>query len=202
MDLNDLFVSYKQVTTPSYLSQESYLQEEPQNIIDQTNLDRIQSRKQNIEQSNEEFPGWIYPSQTEQSQTNNNTLTKNKIVDFFMNKGLSKNQAKGIYGNIMQESSGKRNIVSSDGYNSYGIAQWTGPRKTRLFSKWGTKPTIDQQLEFMWEELNSSEKSAFNALKNTSTVEDATKVFMQKYERPAAHAANFKNRLKYANSIA
>ena len=102
----------------------------------------------------------------------------------------------------MQESGGKHNIVSSDGYNSYGLAQWTGPRKARLFSKYGTKPTIDQQLEFMWEELNSSEKSALNALKNTSTVEDATKVFMQKYERPAAHAANFKNRLKYANSIA
>ena len=202
MDLNDLFVSYKQVNTPSYLSQESYLQEEPQSIIDQTNLDRIQSRKQNIEQSNEGFPGWIYPSQTEQSQTNDNTLTKNKIVNFFINKGLSKNQAKGIYGNIMQESGGKHNIVSSDGYNSYGLAQWTGPRKARLFSKYGTKPTIDQQLEFMWEELNSSEKSALNALKNTSTVEDATKVFMQKYERPAAYAANFKNRLKYAKSIA
>lgn len=202
MDLNDLFVSYKQVNTPSYLSQESYLQEEPQSIIDQTNLDRIQSRKQNIEQSNEGFPGWIYPFQTKQSQANNNTLTKNKIVDFFINKGLSKNQAKGIYGNIMQESGGKHNIISSDGYNSYGLAQWTGPRKARLFSKYGTKPTIDQQLEFMWEELNSSEKSALEALKNTSTVEDATKVFMQKYERPAAHAANFKNRLKYANSIA
>lgn len=201
MDLNDLFVSYKQVNTPSYLSQESYLQEEPQSIIDYTNLDRIQSRKQDIEQSNEEFPGWIYPSQTEQSQTNN-ALTKNKIVNFFINKGLSKNQAKGIYGNIMQESSGKRNIVSSDGYNSFGLAQWTGPRKVRLFSKYGTNPTIDQQLEFMWEELNSSEKSALNALKNTSTVEDATRIFMQKYERPAAHAANFKNRLKYANSIA
>ena len=201
MDLNDLFVSYKQVNTPSYLSQEYYLQEEPQSIIDQTNLDRIQSRKQNIEQSNEVFPGWIYPSQTEQSQADN-TLTKNKIVNFFINKGLSKNQAKGIYGNIMQESGGKHNIVSSDGYNSYGLAQWTGPRKARLFSKYGTKPTIDQQLEFMWEELNSSEKRALNALKNTSTVEDATKVFMQKYERPAAHAANFKNRLKYANSIA
>lgn len=202
MDLNDLFVPYKQVTTPSYLSQESYLQEEPQSIIDQTNLDRIQSRKQNIEQSNEEFPGWIYPSQTEQSQTNNNTLTKNKIVDFFMNKGLSKNQAKGIYGNIMQESSGKRNIVSGDGYDSYGLAQWTGPRKVRLFSKYGTNPTVNQQLEYLWYELNNTEKGALNALRNTTTVEDATKVFMQKYERPAAHAANFKNRLKYANSIA
>lgn len=202
MDLNDLFVSYKQVTTPSYLSQESYLQKEPQSIIDYTNLDRIQSRKQNIEQSNEGFPGWIYPQQFDQNQPIDNTPTKNKIVDFFMNKGLTKNQAKGIYGNIMQESGGKPNIVSRDGYNSYGLAQWTGSRKTRLFSKYGTAPTVNQQLEYLWEELNSSEKKALDALRNTSTVEDATKVFMQKFERPAAHAANFKNRLKYANSIA
>lgn len=200
MNLNDLFVSYKQVNTPSYLSQESLLQEEPQSIIDQTNLDRIQNRKQ--ETTDEGFPGWIYPQQSEQSQFIDNTPTKNKIVDFFMNKGLTKNQAKGIYGNIMQESGGKPNIVSRDGHNSYGLAQWTGSRKTRLFSKYGTTPTVDQQLEYLWEELNGSEKKALDALRNTSTVEDATKVFMQKFERPAASAANFKNRLKHANSIA
>nr|DAK96747.1 MAG TPA: Morphogenesis protein 1 wall, phi29, hydrolase, infection [Bacteriophage sp.] len=39
-----------------------------------------------------------------------------------MNKGLTKNQAKGIYGNIMYESGGKHNIVSRDGHNSYGLA--------------------------------------------------------------------------------
>ena len=31
--------------------------------------------------------------------------------------------------------------------------------------------------------------------------EEATKAFMDKFEKPAAHAANFKARLKYANSI-
>ena len=102
----------------------------------------------------------------------------------------------------MQESGGKHNIVSRDGHNSYGLAQWTGTRKARLFSKYGTNPTVNQQLEYLWDELNSTEKGALNALRNTTTVEDATKVFMQKFERPANWAANFKNRLKHANSVA
>ena len=199
MGISDLFVSYNQVQAPSYL-ESPQIEYTPigEELTNQENLDRIQSRNQ----KKEGFAGWNTLEQNPQEASDDRTPTSSQIVNFFMNKGLTKNQAKGIYGNIMQESSGKRNIVSSDGYNSYGLAQWTGPRKVRLFSKYGTNPTIDQQLEFMWEELNSSEKSALNAIKNTSTVEDATKVFMQKYERPAAHAANFKNRLKYANSIA
>ena len=143
-----------------------------------------------------------YAAPAVQEVPDDRTPTGNQIVNFFMNKGLTKNQAKGIYGNIMQESGGKHNIVSRDGHNSYGLAQWTGTRKARLFSKYGTNPTVNQQLEYLWSELNSTEKGALNALRNTSTVEDATKVFMQKFERPANWAANFKNRLKHANSVA
>ncbi len=50
--------------------------------------------------------------------------------------------------------------------------------KARLFSKYGTNPTVNQQLEYLWDELNSTEKGALDALKNTSTVADATKVFI------------------------
>lgn len=199
MGISDLFVSYNQVQAPSYL-ESPQIEYTPigEELITQENLDRIQSRNQ----KKEGFAGWNTLEQNTQEDSNDRTPTSSQIVNFFMNKGLTKNQAKGIYGNIMQESGGKHNIVSRDGHNSYGLAQWTGTRKARLFSKYGTNPTVNQQLEYLWDELNSTEKNALNALRNTTTVEDATKVFMQKFERPANWAANFKNRLKHANSVA
>ena len=199
MGISDLFVSYNQVQAPSYL-ESPQVEYTPigEELTTQENLDRIQSRNQ----KKEGFAGWNLLKQNTQEISDDRTPTSSQIVNFFMNKGLTKNQAKGIYGNIMQESGGKHNIVSRDGHNSYGLAQWTGTRKARLFSKYGTNPTVNQQLEYLWDELNSTEKSALNALRNTTTVEDATKVFMQKFERPANWAANFKNRLKHANSVA
>ena len=199
MGISDLFVSYNQVQVPSYL-ESPQIEYTPigEELTTQENLDRIQSRNQ----KKEGFAGWNLLKQNTQEISDDRTPTSSQIVNFFMNKGLTKNQAKGIYGNIMQESGGKHNIVSRDGHNSYGLAQWTGTRKARLFSKYGTNPTVNQQLEYLWDELNSTEKSALNALRNTTTVEDATKVFMQKFERPANWAANFKNRLKHANSVA
>lgn len=199
MGISDLFVSYNQVQAPSYF-ESPQIEYTPigEELTNQENLDRIQSRNQ----KKEGFAGWNPLEQTVQEVPDDRTPTGNQIVNFFMNKGLTKNQAKGIYGNIMQESGGKHNIVSRDGHNSYGLAQWTGTRKARLFSKYGTNPTVNQQLEYLWSELNSTEKGALNALRNTSTVADATKVFMQKFERPANWAANFKNRLKHANSVA
>lgn len=199
MRISDLFVSYNWVQAPSYLwSPQVEYTPIGEELTNQENLDRIQSRNQ----KKEGFAGWNTLEQDTQEISDDKTPTGSQIVNFFMNKELTKNQAKGIYGNIMQESGGKHNIVSRDGHNSYGLAQWTGTRKARLFSKYGTNPTVNQQLEYLWDELNSTEKSALNALKNTSTVADATKVFMQKFERPANWAANFKNRLKHANSVA
>lgn len=199
MGISDLFVSYNQVQAPSYLDAPQ-IEYTPigEELTTQENLDRIQSRNQ----KKEGFAGWNTLEQDAPEVSDDRTPTSSQIVNFFMNKGLTKNQAKGIYGNIMQESGGKHNIVSKDGHNSYGLAQWTGTRKARLFSKYGTNPTVNQQLEYLWDELNSTEKGALDALRNTSTVADATKVFMQKFERPANWAANFKNRLKHANSVA
>lgn len=127
--------------------------------------------------------------------------SNNYIVDYFMKKGLTRNQAKGIYGNIMQESNGDLTAVSSDGHNSYGLAQWTGERKQRLFNMFGANPTAKQQLDFLWWELNNTHKNALVSLKETTSVSDATRVFMNQFERPHKDYANFSRRLRLANSI-
>ena len=135
-------------------------------------------------------------SQSTQTRTENN----NYIISYFMNKGLTENQAKGIYGNLMQESGGDIDAMSKDGHKSYGLAQWTGDRKRKLFKMYGDRPNLKQQLDFLWWELNNTERAALSALKQTSTVYEATKVFMNKFERPHKDYANFARRLKYANS--
>ena len=124
------------------------------------------------------------------------------IINYFINKGLTRIQAKGIYGNLMQESGGNIQAISSDGHDSYGLAQWTGPRKQKLFEMYGPNPTIEQQLDFLWWELNNTHKDALRALKQAKTVYEATKIFMDKFERPHKDYANFNRRLKYANSLA
>lgn len=125
----------------------------------------------------------------------------NKVIQYFLDKGLNEIQARGIYGNLMQESGLDPNAVSKDGHYSYGIAQWTGPRKEKLFKKYGTNPTLNQQLDFLWEELNTTHKSALEGLKNSHTVLDATKSFMDKFEKPHPKYANLKARVNFAFNI-
>lgn len=195
MDLSDLLVSYKQVEVPSYY-EPTPIQSE--SLIPEPLISRVQDV---VKPESNKFIGWSYDNVTQPTQIHSSENSNNDIVQFFIDKGLTKAQAKGIYGNLMQESNGKLNISSKDGYNSYGLAQWTGPRKVRLFSLYGSKPNKQQQLEFIWTELNSTHKNALKALQNSQTVEEATKAFMDKFEKPATYAANFKARLKYANSI-
>lgn len=126
--------------------------------------------------------------------------SSNYIIQYFVNKGLTLNQAKGIYGNLMQESGGNIKAISGDGHYSYGIAQWTGKRKSKLFNMYGNNPSLDNQLDFLWWELNNTERSSLEALKNTNTVDEATRVFMRKFERPDPKYANFNRRLKYAKN--
>ena len=97
----------------------------------------------------------------------------------------------------MQESRGNHTIVNKTS-GAFGLAQWLGPRKQRLIQKYGTNPTVSQQLEFIWEELNSTESKAFQKLLNTNTVSDATKVFAKHFERAGSNEMNMNKRIKFA----
>lgn len=127
---------------------------------------------------------------------------KKKAMQFFQSKGLKAYQAAGIVGNLLGESSLNPNAVNSTS-KAYGIAQWLGDRKKKLFSKYGNKPTFDQQLEFIWEELNNNEKNAFEKLLGTKSVEEATNSFMKHFERPSTRemAQSITNRIKHSKSL-
>lgn len=118
-------------------------------------------------------------------------------INFFMNKGLSEAQSRGIVGNLIQESKGNHTAVNRSS-GAFGLAQWLGSRKQRLFQRYGTNPTAKQQLEFIWEELNSTENKAFQKLLNTNTIADATKAFATHFERAGHNEMNMNRRIKYA----
>lgn len=136
-----------------------------------------------------------------------------QALDFFYKKLLEKNkgkkdaeslsyiQAAGMVGNLIQES-GLNTGIRGDGGRAIGIAQWHPDRQAglkELAKSKGTKITdFNTQLEYVWHELNNTEKKAFNALLNSKTIDQATEAFM-KFERPGD--PQFEKRLSYAKSL-
>lgn len=120
-----------------------------------------------------------------------------KAFNFFTDKGLSKAQAAGIVGNLIQENPNFDTNKFGDGGNSRGIAQWNGPRRHAL-NAWEAKngTGMKSQLEFMWHELNTTERGALRALQRTQTPGEAARVFSQKYERPGTPVMS--NRVRHA----
>lgn len=121
----------------------------------------------------------------------------NQVINFFTNKGLSINQARGILGNLMQESKGNPYAVNRTS-GATGIAQWLGSRKQKLISRYGRNPSVQDQLNFIWEELNTTENKAMRALLNTNTVSEATRAFANHFERASKDEMNMKQRINYA----
>lgn len=117
--------------------------------------------------------------------------------------------ASALVGVLMVESGPSINpgaVNSSSG--AYGICQWLGSRKTKLFARYGRTRRLDQQLDFMWWELNGLESTAKGRWLSATNLPDAV-AGMATFERAEewqrgrinrAHA-NYKRRLKFAYQI-
>lgn len=111
-------------------------------------------------------------------------------------RGLTDIQAAGIVGNLMQESSlnplARNRGDGTDGSDSIGIGQWNGDRARALqafAAKNGTSPDdIATQLDFLVEELKTTEGGAYQRLLAASTVDEATAAMIG-YERPQGWSA-------------
>mgnify|MGYP003650058626 CR=1 FL=1 len=109
------------------------------------------------------------------------------VINFFVGKGLSREQAAGIAGNIQSESGFDPEAVGDFG-EAFGLAQWRDSRRDNLNS-WTEDNGYDVnsfegQLEFLWWELNNSERNSLTKLKQTATPSDAALAIAQFYERP------------------
>lgn len=115
---------------------------------------------------------------------------------FFMEKGLSAEQAAGIVGNLVVESASSTldpKAQQGRGDDGQGIAQWS--RNGRwvnlqafVANNRDNKDPYDlmNQLEFIWYEMNNDApwSKTLPALKEVTTADEATRVFMELYEKP------------------
>ena len=99
-------------------------------------------------------------------------------VNFFENKGLSEQQAIGLVSRLFAESNLDPNAVNPTS-GAYGIAQWLGSRKNAALA---TRGDFNKQLQLVWDELNSTEKTAFAAIKAAKTAPQAANA-TELYER-------------------
>jgi len=113
-------------------------------------------------------------------------------------------QAAGIAGSFMQESTGKANAKNPTS-GAYGLGQWLGSRRDD-FEKYTGKPlegsSLDDQLAFFNYETTHKEKHAGDMIRQAKTAAEAADAHSKYYERPGADEANLARREQYANMIA
>ncbi len=129
------------------------------------------------------------------------TLTGNsnaeKIFKYLVAKGLTAEQSAGVLGNFQQESGFDPAIIQGGAIapanytpiNSvgFGIAQWTftvrqAPLMSLAKSSNRSITDLSVQLDFLWQELNSTHTAALVSLKQVTSPERAAYVFHRDFE--------------------
>lgn len=108
------------------------------------------------------------------------------MVDYFKAKGLTEEQARGVVAGIAAESRLDPNAVNPTS-GAYGIGQWLGSRKKELFRRYGPRPTMQNQLEFLAWELNGGDHGGKDVL-GAGTSQEALHAYITKFMRPAPGA--------------
>lgn len=109
--------------------------------------------------------------------------------------GWSDTVCAGVMGNIMAECAGGSFYFDWDvsGSSGYGMIQWLGGRRDLLFSKYGSTPGIEDQLNYVRDELYGVNgiraqvtDSQLDAIINAESPEDCAFAFATYFERCAS----------------
>lgn len=158
---------------------------------------------------------------------NSKMAVYDEIWNYLTNKkGIPQTQAIGILSNIAAESGGDTEALGAAG--DFGIQQWLGPRKKELQRRYGKKPTLTQQLDYLvdeyqgkvpglgWNYINQGKffdkdaqgneynyymysKSDFD---NAVNYKDATVAWNQGYGRPLGSTLRNEKRFEFADMFA
>ena len=130
-----------------------------------------------------------------------------KAIGFLMGKGLTLAQAAGIAGNLHKESGFNPTVKPGDRGTSFGIAQWHASRGENM-KKWTKQNGYDPnsfsgQMEYLWWELNHTEKNTLSKLSKVDDPKEAAFMFAKYFERCAAcqEKSRIKSRLEKAQEF-
>lgn len=155
---------------------------------------------------------------------NSKMAVYDEIWDYLTNKkGIPQTQAIGILSNIAAESGGDTETLGAAG--DFGIQQWLGPRKKELQRRYGKKPTLTQQLDYLvdeyqgrvpglgWNYMNQgkffdkdAQGNVYNYymyskadFDNATNYKDATVAWNQGYGRPLGSTLRNEKRFEFAD---
>lgn len=131
------------------------------------------------------------------------------MEDLARDYGLESHQAAGIVGNFQVETGNFKhqqelNPTVAGSRGGYGIAQWTGPRRRALESYASSNgldvSSYEAQYGFLTHELNGDYAYVMRQMQTAGSVEEATRIFMEQFERPGV--PHWDKRLEYAMNAA
>ena len=132
-----------------------------------------------------------------------------QAMNYFMSQGLTKDQAAGIVGNLMQESTGAIDPKAKNASGHRGIAQWDANR-WKQFEQFAKKNNLDvnsreAQLQWVMQELKTGSGGlSLNTLKGAKTAKQAAHLFVKQYERSGEEpgSAGYEARMTNATKLA
>lgn len=134
------------------------------------------------------------------------TSNKDKVYTALVKNGLSSAAACGVMANIEKESNFNPSAGSTSG--AYGLCQWTGGRRSNLFSfcknNGYSSNSVEGQVAFLMHELRGAYSGVLNSLKNVSNTADgaynAGYRFCYDFERPSNKGSRSSQRGSVARS--
>lgn len=134
------------------------------------------------------------------------TSNKDKVYTALVKEGLSSAAACGVMANIEKESNFNPSAGSTSG--AYGLCQWTGNRRSNLFSFCNrngySSSSVEGQVAFLMYELRNSYSGVLNSLKSVANSADgaynAGYRFCYDFERPANKGSRSSQRASVAKN--
>lgn len=106
------------------------------------------------------------------------------VLDGLRKRGLSEHVARGVAAGIQAESRSDPNVRGGYEGRALGIGQWLGDRRAEIIRRYGDHPTLDQQLDFLVDELNGRDAGGKHVLAAQNDA-DALNAYITKFMRPA-----------------
>ena len=116
-----------------------------------------------------------------------------QVYEGLLSRGMPEHIAQGFMMNFQDESGFRPGIEEAvpnvHGTRGRGLYQLTGSRRNAFEAKYGNDYSVDNQLDFLMEELNTTEAKAWGIIQNSQNAGEAGANIVNHFLRPATEHA-------------